>query len=1270
MTEIKDNGKGREKKNFQPVSFLKNNILSLPLIKFIIIGLINTAHHTFWNFIFYQVLHLNYMVAYVIAFFLAMTGSFFLNTYITFQTKPTIKKYLEYPITVLPNLLISMFNMKILIEYLKWPNLPSAILASVVAIPITFLLTKFVLTKNDKDKNNNKGSGVTVTDIEGNKVSSDIGEPSAKRPSELLYGKDNSGRAIYNYGRLSKLVPWLDVYDIIIFLLLIGFALLDHGYIFQSKFLYGVKSTDSTVQMIYFLPYLIKDFILGGQTWSWSYGMGGDIFSEFSYYYTTSPIIWLIAPFLKLFPQTIWSLENSLNLKLFISIFKQTIFMFFMYILLRYEKRSRFASFAAAMVYGGGLYYLWTSNYFDFMTDAYIWVPLMVLGMRIFQKKRNFWPLLISASLAVINNYYFGYHTFIFFIFFVIIMIVPEGKTFRDGVKSWFRQFASYGAIGVGALLLSMFAFMPALYAFLKLDRFETVNPVNWIQDKAFFENLPINLFFNNSTIGVPMLIILFLFLNYKRTSNLTDRKVMLLMISLLLYCSPKTGYFLNGNNYYSERWFYLLIFVFAYVTADFIDEMKRPNFFNGWSMALLLIATGTVIFYRWDLINGFDDKDVYMVVLGANLLAFLSIAVRHYVRKIETRKLLDMVVVVMVAVALLFNSRALGNDQALDMNTETIESEKMVSPALDDVMAKVVPNENEFYRTVFRNNTYENAPTYYRYYGISTFSSMTDGPMHDWIKRILNIRHNIVYLSSFMNMDDRAYLEGMLGVRYIVTDKNGYNPPPIYTKVYSNDSYDLFESKNSVGMDMWFTETFPENQIEKIGYAERDLQLLNYAVTEKQIEGIAEGKLVESEHIPLNDSTMLLNGVDLNLDAEGSGKIKFNKGGFVTFKVPKPYDDSQVYLHNYVRPEDKMDFEQTVNEKRIFKSYEHNAYVYYTNDWTWVLNGNEPELVWKNSEKTFDINNMTLSRVDLRNFSDVIAARNKYNMENLHVGKNIVTGTVKNNEKGIMVFNIPYNKGWKLTVNGKPTEIQKMNGFLSGVVLEPGENSLVFKFTPRGLMMGTIITLATFLAALFIHFFLKKKYPFQVNESEGTLQTFNSDDLYTEREENYGIRKVLSDYEKEVREKIRHEVEEEYREKMHHPTNPTSYPLDDLKRNIEKEETESDSEFSEETGNDEISSFLGENPENIPSFIDEELSETYNPDNLNDNFTISELKRPEDILRDSNETEKESTVTDRMDRGVFQSQVSEHDEESVYEEPTEDIKDSSDYESDKDSRL
>ncbi|MCX5200745.1 GtrA family protein [Streptomyces sp. NBC_00237] len=115
-------------------------------LRFGITGVVNTG--TFYAF--YLLLHswLPYYPAYAVAFALSMTGSFFLNTYFTYRTKPTWRKFLLFPLTNLTNFLVTSAGLYALVEWAHVNERVAPLLAAVAAVPATFLLSRWVLTRD------------------------------------------------------------------------------------------------------------------------------------------------------------------------------------------------------------------------------------------------------------------------------------------------------------------------------------------------------------------------------------------------------------------------------------------------------------------------------------------------------------------------------------------------------------------------------------------------------------------------------------------------------------------------------------------------------------------------------------------------------------------------------------------------------------------------------------------------------------------------------------------------------------------------------------------------------------------------------------------------------------------------------------------------------------------------------------------------------------------------------------------------------------------
>lgn len=64
--------------------------------------------------------------------------------------------------------------------------------------------------------------------------------------------------------------------------------------------------------------------------------------------------------------------------------------------------------------------------------------------------------------------------------------------------------------------------------------------------------------------------------------------------------------------------------------------------------------------------------------------------------------------------------------------------------------------------------------------------------------------------------------------------------------------------------------------------------------------------------------------------------------------------------------------------------------------------------------------------------------------------------------ENAVMLLPLTYDKGWKITRNGHRVRASSMAGLFTAIPLEAGENTVAMKFTPPGVLTGTIISLVS----------------------------------------------------------------------------------------------------------------------------------------------------------------------------------------------------------------
>lgn len=113
------------------------------LVRFVVVGAVNTAvYYGVYRLVF---LALPYLAAHAVAWIVAMAGSFLLNCHFTYRVRPTWAKAALYPLTNLPNAVLTTVGVLVLVELAGIDERVAPLVAAVVAIPITFLVTRWIL---------------------------------------------------------------------------------------------------------------------------------------------------------------------------------------------------------------------------------------------------------------------------------------------------------------------------------------------------------------------------------------------------------------------------------------------------------------------------------------------------------------------------------------------------------------------------------------------------------------------------------------------------------------------------------------------------------------------------------------------------------------------------------------------------------------------------------------------------------------------------------------------------------------------------------------------------------------------------------------------------------------------------------------------------------------------------------------------------------------------------------------------------------------------
>ncbi|WP_269430635.1 MULTISPECIES: GtrA family protein [Paenibacillus] len=117
--------------------------MNKPFIKYLLSGGFNTLVTYLMYLLLLNIM--NYNMAYSISYVAGILLSYYLNSVFVFQEKISLRKFIKYPVVYIVQYLINLVLLNILIEYAGLSTKIVPIITIVITIPITFLLTKFII---------------------------------------------------------------------------------------------------------------------------------------------------------------------------------------------------------------------------------------------------------------------------------------------------------------------------------------------------------------------------------------------------------------------------------------------------------------------------------------------------------------------------------------------------------------------------------------------------------------------------------------------------------------------------------------------------------------------------------------------------------------------------------------------------------------------------------------------------------------------------------------------------------------------------------------------------------------------------------------------------------------------------------------------------------------------------------------------------------------------------------------------------------------------
>ena len=813
--------------------------------------------------------------------------------------------------------------------------------------------------------------------------------------------------------------------------------------------------------------------------YSWKSGLGGNFLGNY-FNYLSSPITPIILLFgHKRIPQAISAL---LLLK---TVFGAGSFTYYL------KKTFNKHDFATA---GFGLLYVfcgwYVAYYWNIMwVDALALLPLVMLGIQFIIDKGKPWLYCISLAVTLFANYYMGYMICIFSVLYFIVyyfsnysftdcfiiryktekvkgfkgftLTLNNSRFFRSGLR--FAVFSLFGA------LLTAVSLIPVYYSLKACSATSGSFPVDYKSYFKVFDFLANHLAGIDPTIrssgdivlpnvycGMLSVILVPLYLFDKKYS--IKEKVFHIGLLLILLLSMNINYanYVWHGFHFPNDLPYRFSFMYSFIIV--VIAFKAFNHIKDYSAKLFLVV-GIAVMAFIVIVEKVESKNV------TELAFWISIAftgVYTLVITLFKNKNYSYTIVALLLLCTCGSEIAVANTNNYSMG-QSLTNYLANYNDFNNINESVKKQENDsFYRVEQSDLLTRMDNSWYYYNGTSVFSSMANEKLSNAM-RDLGLMGN--YINSFTYHPQTAVFNAMFDLKYIYDNDNSINNTDLYEEVCGNDTYFAYKNKYTLPLAFGVNKEVKDWNTSSITSP--------FVIQSDWFEA-ASGVEDVFNYIPI-EYVSYNNVFEFYPDEIASGSLNINKehsedAASFTIEIVVPKDEN-IYIYLKSRNVKSVTItgeflEKTQNMDNNFNiidlGYCHEGQSIF-------IQANVPE------DKGDETVQFYAAGLNIDNFIKGFNKLNENSMTDIEFKETDVKGKINMNKDGVVFTSIPYDEGWTVYVDGNKTDYYAVSDAFLSFDLSKGEHTVEFKFMPKGLIIGSLISAISVFVLIILLIITKK---------------------------------------------------------------------------------------------------------------------------------------------------------------------------------------------------
>ena len=643
----------------------------------------------------------------------------------------------------------------------------------------------------------------------------------------------------------------------------------------------------------------------------------------------------------------------------------------------------------------------------------------------------------VSVFLMIMTSFYFSIGGMLSLVLYGLHRYFEQREGNRVTVRSFLRDGLCFVRSMILAVLMSGFFLVPTALALTGgRSKEQNTSFASFFISQITVERFAYSIY----GIGLTTLVITVLL------TGLLYRKVYEKVLTygcVIVLVIPVFAYLLNGGLYIRDKVFIPFLPLLCYLISIYLEKCRKRELSFIAGIVPYIITTIFVYIARNQFVSKGIGKSIWKVLLAESILFLicyvLYCALKRYHK--ETKEILMLALPSVICLAVTMNT-------FYQMKPDRYVSRKLYRDVVEEqnrqAVKEALKDDDGYYRTEQMGSDDENAADLNRIWDVdqnitSIYSSAYNPDYQTFRQKTFGLEEP--FRNGMMqSVSKNPVFQRMMGVRYIVSDSD----VPGYTLVKKCGTTGIYQNKDAAPVMYATDRVMTEEEYKKLAFPYNQTAFLEYAVVGEHTESSDQNIMTAYEPVSLKMANNRTTGgaEQKTIQQEGQKQILF-----LRFRVDNahPNKDVAVWI-NGIRNKLSAKDHVYYNENKIFT-------------YAVPLKDGEDSISVTFGKGKYQLSHVQAYLGSLPERSELLY-QSEIQVDKKQTEDNVIQGTIHVKKDGWFITSIPYDKHFKIYIDGKETEIQKVNTAFLGCKIESGNHEVKIIYHAPGTTTGKVLSL------------------------------------------------------------------------------------------------------------------------------------------------------------------------------------------------------------------